>query len=493
MTGGAPRSPATRPVRRRRRIAIPFGLVLLLFLITGVTYAIEEPDPGDGDFLSPVSTAPVGARQLADRLRAQGTSVERQTRTPEALASAYRGNATLFVPTPSMVHPAYLEMLRLLPARTRIVLVDPAPGALRAAGIPLQTGARRWTTRATVPGAGCDRPEAVGAGAAAALRQRYDHTSPSGPAAGGRLDRCYDGGLVGLAWQSIDVLVIGTADPFRNDRIDEHRNAALATALLGAAPRVVWLDLHRPEPRPTAPAETSDDGGPASTPVPDPDRGSGLPGGPAAGDGGRPRPGGDAPSGDGPPGADGPNPVWSAFPPWFWALLAQLALALLIVALWRARRLGPPATEPLAVSVRSAETVLGRARLYRRAKARGPAAEILRSAALDRVVPLLDLPADPGPADVVTAVAAQTGQPPDEVDALLYGPAPATDAELLDLARRLDALPHAVATPGAAGASWPSGAAGLPPPPHPPAAGAAGDGPAGHHGPAYRTDEGETR
>ncbi|BCJ64314.1 DUF4350 domain-containing protein [Polymorphospora rubra] len=488
-TAGPYAAPAeTTPRRRRRRIAIPFGLVLLLFVITGVTYAVEEPDPADNDFLSPVSTAPVGARQLADRLRGHGASVERQTRTPAALASAYRGNATLFVPAPSMVHPAYLEMLQLLPERTRIVLVDPAPGALRAAGIPLRTGSRRWTTRAGPPGAGCGLAEAVEAGTAAALRQRYDRPPSSGPA-GGQLDRCYDGGLVRLPWRSIDVVVIGTADPFRNDRLAEHRNAALATALLAAAPRVVWLDLHQPEPRPTIPAQ-SPDGDPPPAPDPDPDRDGEPPGGgPTSGDGGRPRPGGDSPAGgDGPPRADGPNPLWGAFPPWFWTLLAQLALALLILALWRARRLGPPAAEPLPVSVRSAETVLGRARLYHRAKARGPAAEILRSATLDRIVPLLDLPADPAPADVVTAVAAQTGQPPDEVDALLYGPAPATDTELLDLARRLDTLPHAVATPAAGGASWPSGSTGAPSPRT-----AEADPPPGHHGPVYRTDEGETR
>ena len=47
---------------------------------------------------------------------------------------------------------------------------------------------------------------------------------------------------------------------------------------------------------------------------------------------------------------------------------------MLLLALWRARRLGPVVAEPLPVVVRAAETVEGRARLYRRGGARGQAA-----------------------------------------------------------------------------------------------------------------------
>jgi hypothetical protein len=91
------------------------------------------------------------------------------------------------------------------------------------------------------------------------------------------------------------------------------------------------------------------------------------------------------------------------------------------------------------------ETVTGRGRLYRRAKARGPALAALRTAALHRLLPVLDLPdasGEPEPSTVVSALAERTGWDADRVDAVLYGPEPTTDAELVLAARDLDALLH---------------------------------------------------
>jgi hypothetical protein len=444
-------------VRRRRwhRAAVPLGLALLLFAGTGIAHAVEYPDPAHPGFLAPGGTAPAGGSRLADELRARGVTVQRETRTSDALVAARQGEATLFLPAPTLVHPSYLSMLSLLPTGTRIVLVDPPARVLDGSGIPLATAGRRWATRATGPdGAGqtCAVPEARRAGVAAALRQRYvaraDDPVPLG--------RCYDAGLVRLRWATGELTVIGASDPFRNDRIREHNNAALAAGLLGTNPRVIWLDLPAPEPPPGVVDEPVTESAAPPSPTPGPDGGvpqdgypgdqtaTGVPGEPGAGDGG--------------PAAlraAQRNPLWDAFPPWFWALLVQLALAILALALWRARRLAPPVAEPLPVTVRSAETVLGRGRLYRRARARGPSANILRDAALARIVPLLDLPADAPPADVVSAVAAQTGHRAEEIGTLLYGPPPQTDDDLLHLARALDALPHTVSAPPAAASDSP--------------------------------------
>lgn len=429
MTAGT--APAGR--RRWHRAVIPFALALLVLAFTGVTYAVEQPDPTDSDFLSPVSAAPVGARRLADLLAARGITVQRETRTSDALVAAYAGGATLFIPAPALVHPDYLNMLRLMPPTTRVVLVEPQASTLARGGIPLTAAGRRWATAATGPGAGCELPEALGAGTAAALRQRYAQPDPDAQ----ELYRCYGHGLVGLRWQSAELVAIGAVDPFRNDRIGEHGNATLATRLLATASRVIWLDLHRREPapgmvdHPVAGPEAPPSLAPASDgPV---DRGG-------AGDGGEPGGSSEAQSGQ-------ENPLWRAFPPWFWALLAQLALVALLLALWRARRLGPPVSEPLPVTVRSAETVLGRGRLYRRARARGPALDILRSAARTRLAGLLDLPADAQAEAVVAAVAAQTGRAPEDVDELLYGPAPENDDDLVRVASELDTLVSEVAAP----------------------------------------------
>jgi hypothetical protein len=206
---------------------------------------------------------------------------------------------------------------------------------------------------------------------------------------------------------------------------------------------VVWLDLRHSEPPPGVVSETPDPGRPAAPPSlgnggsPDPDfvlpaTGNGQDGGDAGG--GQAGGGGRGGSGSSPP-----LPV----PPQFWAVLALLAAATLALALARGRRLGPPVSEPLPVLVRGVETVTGRGRLYRRAKARGPALSTLRNAALQRLLPILDLPGDPPPpSTVVDALARRTGWDADRVDAVLYGPEPTTDAELVGAAHDLDTLLH---------------------------------------------------
>src|SRR5205807_3917811 len=118
------------------------------------------------------------------------------------------------------------------------------------------------------------------------------------------------------------------------------------------------------------------------------------------------------PHGQPPPEADGePPPIWLLLPPWAWAALGLLGLAAFGYALARARRLGPPVSEPLPVAVRAAETVEGRGRLYRQAKARDVALNTLRGSALTRLVAALGLPPDADRPTLVAAVVARTGQP----------------------------------------------------------------------------------
>ena len=56
-------------------------------------------------------------------------------------------------------------------------------------------------------------------------------------------------------------------------------------------------------------------------------------------------------------------------PPWWPIAVAQAAVAFVVVAVWRGRRLGPILSEPLPVTVRAAETVEGHGRLYYRLNA----------------------------------------------------------------------------------------------------------------------------
>ena len=201
-------------------------------------------------------------------------------------------------------------------------------------------------------------------------------------------DVCYGGTLE----RSGTVTLLGTGVAFTNERLDEQGNAALTMRLLGERDRIVWYvpSLADPSARPEQRSLAAL-----------------LPAG------------------------------------WRFGLVA-LVIAVVLLALWRARRLGPVVTEPLPVVVRAAETAEGRARLYRRSGAADHAAEALRQATRARLVSHLALPRDL-PADAVSSmVAARAGRASGEVHDLLYGPPPTTDAALVRLADRLDALENEV-------------------------------------------------
>lgn len=136
----------------------------------------------------------------------------------------------------------------------------------------------------------------------------------------------------------------------------------------------------------------------------------------------------------------GPASVWDLFPTGahraFWWLLAVGVL----LAIWRARRLGGVVPEPLPVVVRSAEAVEGHGRLYLRAGARDRAAAALRSAAVARLAARLGLPRGSRADEVGVAAAPMVGCPPAQLVELLAGPPPQDDAHLMRLARDLDTL-----------------------------------------------------
>jgi hypothetical protein len=147
------------------------------------------------------------------------------------------------------------------------------------------------------------------------------------------------------------------------------------------------------------------------------------------------------------PATDAQESVYDLVPDGVWWGLVQLGVAVVLLALWRARRLGPVVPEPLPVVVLAAETVEGRARLYRRSRARDTAAESLRGARRVRLGRLLGLPARSAPTALVDAAAARAGRDPGAVAGLLYGAAPADDAALVRLADDLDALDREVRRP----------------------------------------------
>lgn len=181
--------------------------------------------------------------------------------------------------------------------------------------------------------------------------------------------------------------LLGSATLLTNDRLDERGNAALALGLLGAGSDVQWL-LPRPGARDVATDSSLNDLIPTAVKL----------------------------------------------------AVLQLFIAAGLLAMYRARRLGPVVTEPLPVVVRAAEAVEGRSRLYRASRSRATAAEALRAGARDRLARRLGLGPETTREGVVAAVVARTGRDPVGVDALLYGAAPTTDDALVELADELDIL-----------------------------------------------------
>jgi hypothetical protein len=100
--------------------------------------------------------------------------------------------------------------------------------------------------------------------------------------------------------------------------------------------------------------------------------------------------------------------------------------------------------EELPVVVRASETVEGRGRLYRSRRARDRAADALRTATLQRLLPRLGLGAGAPAPVVVTTVARRSGADANYVSYHLFGPPPATDNDLLQLARALDEIERQV-------------------------------------------------
>jgi hypothetical protein len=370
------------PPRRAVRNWVLAGAVLaVLVALLLVTVAHSRGNRGT---LDPRATDPTGSRALAALLADRSVSVDRGTDAGDAL-DAMTGRSVLLLAFPNSQSDETLRRVAELGSGS-VMLVN----ATQATVDKVADGVSVATAEVTYRDPDCDLPAATAAG---------------GVEAGGRAYRvadgesCYltpgGGGVVAVARTRGGAALLLLGDPalLTNDRLARDGNAALALNLLGAdgsADQVRWVVR--------------------------------SPGSAAADDRG----------------------ARGILPHWVGLAALQLLVAGLVTVLWRSRRLGPPVLEPLPVVVRAAETVEGRARLYRRAQARDRAAEALRSGARARLVPRLGLGreagGDPDPHAVVDAVAELTGRPDAQVDAALYGPPPTQDNALVALADELDSI-----------------------------------------------------
>ncbi|GAA4990454.1 DUF4350 domain-containing protein [Yinghuangia aomiensis] len=388
--------PTDRPAARRttsvspdgaaiwRAVRMPLLLAaLVLIVVAGTVLITGGRERGD---LDPRAADPSGSRALAELLRRQGIDVTLVTDTTALLTAVEQtpDTTTVVVPFPERLTDAQLGAVGVLrPART--VLIAPESAALEAFGVDASDSG---TVSTGVLQPRCTLPEAERAGSVNLGGRGYISNAQGAV-------RCYpqegQPTLAVVPRESGDVVLFGTGNPLRNRDLDEQGNASLSMQLLGGHPTVLWY----------LPSNAEDGGQEGLLHL--------LPAG------------------------------------WRFGIL-QFGIAVVLFALYRARRLGPVVTEPLPVVVRATETAEGRARLYRRGRTAGHAAEELRAAARARIAARLGVPSAAAPTALADAAAARTGRPAADIHDLLYGAVPIGDDGLIALADRLDLLEEHVKT-----------------------------------------------
>lgn len=373
-------------------------MIAAVVLVSAIAITLLTPGFTVG-FLDPGDPSPTGAQALATILAQHGHQVTRVTtaRAASAAAAAAGADVTLLVTSPALLTGADLAALARIPADR--VIVEPDTSTLRA----LAPAVRLAGTAQVGPvQPRCPLPAATLAGNANMGGLLLATSQPGAwrcyPAAGyPSLIRYVSGGHA--------ITVFGSGDPFSDAYLGRLGNAALTLNVLAPRARIVWLVPSLPPP--------------------------GAAGGP----------------GSGGLGSGGQKSVFALIP-WPACLVAlQLGVAVLLCALWRARRLGPLVPERLPAVVRAAETVEGHGQLYRSRRSRDRAAAALRDAARSRLAARLGLPEGAEPGALAALLASRTGHGADHVAAVLFGPVPSDDAALVRLADALDTLEKEVRTP----------------------------------------------
>ncbi|OBF40718.1 hypothetical protein A5724_06505 [Mycobacterium sp. ACS1612] len=360
-------------------------VLLALAVIVGVAVLsayLTAPRPGGP--MDPDATSPDGARALVTLLGERGVDVVAADDIAAVERAARPDTMILIAQTFYLFDEDLLNRLAALPGDR--LLVEPI-GRTREKLAPEITLGTATTFGDSKPG--CDLREAQRAG-------EVQLGFTDGYEAKGVVPviRCYGGALVRYTHDGRQVTVVSSSEFMTNGGLLDQGNAALAMNLAGSHPRLIWYAPQHSE----AGAQTR--------------------------------------------GGTGLTDLMPAQVNW---VVLQLCVAVAALALWKGRRIGPLVAEQLPVVIRASETVEGRGRMYRSRRALDRAADALRTAALQRMIPRVGLGLDAQPPEVVTAVAQRCGLPTEAVVHILFGPKPASDPDLVHLARDLDNIERQVA------------------------------------------------
>jgi hypothetical protein len=330
----------------------------------------------EGNPLDPDSPAPLGTKGIVEVLRQLGATVTVSADPPAA------GAATALLLSDDLTPQRREELLAWVRRGGTLVVADPTSGVTAAKPV--------GTTRVGPLDAQLERRCDL-----AALRDVARVSAPGAQVfevpAGGGVRGCFP--RSGGAWLLVqplgagNVVRLGGASAVVNQELGEADNAVLLTSLLApsAGAGSVWV-LRPP-----------------------------LPGG-------------------------GSASLADLVAPRVRSALWQLAVAFVVLALWRARRLGRPVVEPQPVQLPGSELVVAVGNLLQRAKGRGQAAGLLTDDLRRSLAERLGLPPST-PADQVADTAAQrTGVRRERVLRALAPQPPRDEAQLVALSQAVDAV-----------------------------------------------------
>ncbi|WP_371164308.1 DUF4350 domain-containing protein [Buchananella felis] len=359
--------------RVRRRAIWLTALVALAILVIAATRTVTSKEP-----LNPLNPHPNGAMAIAEVLRQNGVEVSVAHSQFAVRQQTLDNSVVVVADTGQLTYDKWRELLDL--HRNLVLLVGPAtdPRILETELVPAEGDAQNEAT-ATILRAQCTEQHAQGAETLTGIGYVFKGAG------------CFPTDN-GVAYQVRRDVVPGTdvhqvSDGYflSNQHLAKEGNAALAMRLLGTSGHVVWY----------VPSAS------------------------------------DLSTFDKPSSSSGMNPPWL---PWLYVYAVVIVAAL---AAWRGRRLGPVVVERMPVVVPATETVRGRGILYLKSKDHAHAAAKLRAGAARRYRKALGLSRSASAAAFLNALQAESGLDRNYLSHLFYGPAPTTDAELVQLAQAL--------------------------------------------------------
>jgi hypothetical protein len=266
----------------------------------------------------------------------------------------------------------------------RLVIADPASETAAAVGLPPPEGAVGGFSPSRTLATDCATPETRGVSQVTVAS--VDSLFGLRPAeAVGCIHRGEGAYLVRRRLGEGEVIGLGGLSPLTNLYLSEGDNVVLAWNLLGRAGQTVVI--------------------------------------------GSPQPPGTAPRG-----------LWSLLPGPARVIVLQLALATLMFALVRGRRLGPPPREDIPSPIPATALVHATGQLYRRARASGHGLTLLQDRFRLRAARRLGVGSDADDDEVASAIEASAGIPAPEVHGVLTPRPEANEAALVAGARDLELL-----------------------------------------------------